>query len=116
MWICLSDAFFSIVDPAKGGNDLLVRARRNGDIERYFPGHKVERTVGRDYLFRASVPRGVVAATIATSVSDIEYPNFKNSVRDDKLHTAYSGFWNIMARVQEVPPYSNVRTRAGKLL
>jgi hypothetical protein len=66
MWICLNNAFFSVVSPVDQPDHLLlVRARRKGDIEEYFPGHKVEKTVGRDYLYRALVPRHDVAERIA---------------------------------------------------
>ncbi len=118
MWICLNSAFFSIVDTNLPGDKLLVRARREGDIERVFPGAKVTRTPGRDYLYRASVSREAVALTIAEQVRSIDYGNFKNSVRDDKLHNAYSGFWQIMSRIQKVPPYSTDkgRGRTGSLL
>lgn len=117
MWICLNNAFFSIVDTKLPGDKLLVRARRKGDIERVFPGAKVTRSPGRDYLYRAPISREAVALTIADQVRSIAYDNFKNSVRDDKLHSAYSGFWGIMSRVQEIPPYSTRRNRRqGSLL
>lgn len=117
MWICLNNAFFSIVDPDDGSGRLLVRARRKGDHERVFPGVKVERTPGRDYLYRALIDRELVAKTIAGQVRQVSYPNFKSSVRDRKLHDAYSSFWHTHARLQEIPPYSTGRNkRQGDLL
>ena len=115
MWLCLSDAFLSIVEPEAGSAVLLVRSRRDGDILKVFPGAKVTRTPGRDYLFRALIDREEVALVIADHLRGTDYNNFKNSVRDDKLHNAYSGFWTIMSRVQEIPPYSTTR-RTGSLL
>lgn len=115
MWLCLSNAFFSIVSPSNLKSDedvLLVRARRKGDIERIFPGSKVNRTPGRDYLYRAKISRTLVAETIAKHVTEnVFYTNFKNSVENDELHDAYSAFWNIHSRLQEVPPYSTVARR-----
>jgi len=117
MWVCLSNAFFSIVDPEDGSNNLRVRARRKGDIERVFPKAKVERTPGRDYLYRAHIDRDLVAQAIADQVRSIDYNNFKNSVRDDKLHSAYGSFWHTHSRLQEIPPYSTRRhSRQGDLL
>ncbi len=117
MWVCLNNAFFSIVEPDDiGGDVLLVRARRKGDIEKVFPGVKVERIPGRDYLYRALIQRELVAETIADQVRRICYDNFKNSVRDHKLHDAYSAFWSIHARLQEIPPYARGRGRQGELL
>ena len=117
MWLCLNNAFLSIVEPPKAGDKLLVRARRKGDIERIFPSATVERTPGRDYLWRAFINREQVAQVIAQHVAAIDYGNFKDSVRDNKLHDAYARFWGIMANLQELRPYSQQRgKRQGALL
>ena len=47
MWIMLSDAFFSIVSKNCGPDELMVRARRKGDIEKAFPGAKVKKSTDR---------------------------------------------------------------------
>ena len=113
MWICLNRAFLSIVEPERGTNGtsptLLVRARRPGDIESVFPGAKVEKRPERDYLFRALVPREAVAEAMANEVRGISYGNFKDSVRNNKLHDAYAAVWSIMARLQPTAPYSGAR-------
>lgn len=112
MWICLNSAFLSIVTPKSADPNsemLLVRARRPGDIEGVFPDAKVEKRPERDYLFRALVPREKVAMVIAAQVMDIGYPNFKNSVRDKKLHDAYGKTWHTMAALQPTRPYSGSR-------
>ena len=116
MWIMLKDSFFSIVDKTEAPGCLVVRARRPGDIERYFPHAKVQKTVGNDYLFRAEIPREDVAARIAQCVMDNDAPNFKASVRDSKLHAAYNRIWHVMADLQPIPPYSRGRTKQGDLL
>lgn len=116
MWICFSDSFLSIVEPAEKDGTLLVRARRQGDIERVFAGAKVEKTPGRDYLFRALIPREQVASVIGQHVAGIGYQNFKSSVSDKRLHDAFAGFWSIMSRLQPIPPYSRGRGRQGDLL
>lgn len=103
MWVCLNDAFFSIVrtgDLPEG--HLLVRARRKGDIERYFPDAKVTRTPGRDYLFRAVIQEVQVAVVMAETVEAIDYDNFKDSVRDDNLHEAYFRVWSEMNDLQRL--------------
>lgn len=112
MWVCLSDSFLSIVESPEDDGLLLVRSRRAGDIQKVFPKATVKRTPGRDYLYRALIERTEVAEGMANQAMNINYGNFKNSVRDIKLHDAFSGFWSIMARLQEIPPYSTVRSRA----
>lgn len=112
MWICLNNAFVSIVAPESGSDNLLVRARRPSDIEAVFgKDYKVEKRPERDYLFRALIPREVVADVIAAQVMDIDYGNFKNSVNNRRLHDAYARVWSVMAGLQSTPPYSGVRAR-----
>lgn len=110
MWVCFNDSFLSIVAKECGPDELLVRARRPGDIEKVFPGAKVKKSPSTDYLFRAVLPRALVAEAVAQRLMEVDYSNFKNSVREDKLHDAYSAFWGIHARLQPTPPYSGART------
>ncbi len=105
MWICMNNAFFSIVDDGKVEGCLVVRARRQGDIEKVF-GVEAETLRRRDYQFRAHVAREKVAEVIAESVKAIDYDNFKNSVADDDLHEAYAKFWHIHASIQPQAPYT----------
>ena len=112
MWICLNSAFLSIVAPESGSDNLLVRARRPGDIKAVFgKDYKVEKRPERDYLFRALIPREVVADVIAAQLMDLSYPNFKNSVNDRRLHDAYERVWSVMSGLQPTAPYSGVRAR-----
>lgn len=107
MWLCLNEGFYSIVrtkDLPPG--HLLVRARREGDIEKLWQGVDIQRTVGRDYLFRAIVPEQDVAEAVARALLDIDYGNFKASVDDRPLHDAYLNVWHAMARLQRPAPYS----------
>jgi hypothetical protein len=109
MWISLSNAFLSIVSNPDDAATLLVRARRKGDIESVFGSqHEVVTLPGRDYQFRAFIPRNVAASAIGEALKAISYPNFKNSVDDDALHGAYAKVWGVMADLQEIPPYGSV--------
>src|SRR6266446_9194294 len=92
MWIVTNNSYLSIVHKAPcGPAELLVRARRAGDIEKVFPDAKVTRTTNRDYLYRAVLPRDVVKRAFAAMIDHIDYPNFKDSVEDSSLHAAYVG-------------------------
>lgn len=115
MWIFTSDSFLSIVSKDCQPDELLVRARREGDIEAVFPNAKVQKTVGNDYLYRARIKRTVVAAAMTKQVEQLAYSNFKSSIRDDQLHSAASRVWSVMASTQAIPPYSRGREQ-GKLL
>jgi hypothetical protein len=116
MWIMHSDCFLSIVSKDCGPTELLVRARRNGDIEKVFPSAKVIKDAGTDYLYRAVLPRDVVKQALAAMIDHIDYPNFKDSVEDRSLHAAYVGVWCAMAGLQHPPPDIERATRARSAL
>jgi hypothetical protein len=82
-------------------DELLVRARRKGDIEKLFPKAKVRRDPRADYLFRAPVKKTEIAAALANEVNRVTYSNFKDSVKDDDLHTAYLKTWSALGSVQD---------------
>jgi hypothetical protein len=104
MWLCLQDSFLSIVAKDCGPTELLVRARRAGDIAKVFPDARVIKSTNTDYAFRAVLPRSVVKAAIASQIDDINYGNFKNSVEDTSMHAAYVSVWCAMAGLQHPPP------------
>lgn len=106
MWLSLNKGFLSIVDKAKDPECLLVRSRVEQHLKNYFPDAEIVKTIGNDYLFRAEIPRTVVAEMLVKQVTELDYSNFKDSVRDNELHHAYASVWNIMARLQPIAPYS----------
>lgn len=113
MWILLNDCFVSIVSKDCKPDELMVRARRKGDIEKLFPKATVTRYTKSDYLYRAPVKKEVIKAALVGEVDRVVYNNFKSSVRDNDLHNAYLRVWNAMAALQEVKPYSGMSPRNG---
>ena len=118
MWLCLNDAFVSVVQDLNNKDNLLVRARDAESIPRLF-GTFVEviKHAGTDYLYRASIPKSIVASTIAYNIVGIDYGNFKNSVEDPQLRSVYGNFWDIMYKYQERKEYGtqNYSDRWSKL-
>ena len=107
MWICFQECFLSIVDKNCQADELLVRARRDGDIEQVFPDAEVEVSFNTDYRCRARVKRTEVASALMRAVMNIDYGNFKDSVRDRALHDAYMGVWRTIGKLQPGGPYSS---------
>lgn len=104
-----NDCFLSIVSKDCAPGELLVRARRPGDIEKVFGRRtKVTRSTDSDYLYRAVVERADVVEAMEREVNRVDYPNFKDSVADTDLHDAYLRVWTAMSQVQDPPPYSAV--------
>jgi hypothetical protein len=116
MWIMTNDGYLSIVSKDCGPAELLVRARRAGDIERVFPNAKVTRSTNSDYLYRAVLPRNEVKQAVAAMIDHIDYPNFKDSVEDRSLHAAYISVWCAMAGLQHPPPDPERATHARSAL
>lgn len=113
MWICGNDFFLSLVSKDCADDELMVRARRPGDIEKLFPDAKVTKYTKSDYLFRAAVKKDAVKVALVAEVDRIVYNNFKNSVRDHALHDAYSSVWSTMAALQPLKPYSGLPSRSS---
>lgn len=114
MWVMLNDAFFSIVSKDCARDELLVRARRKGDIEKVFPDAKVIRVTHADYLFRAVIRRDAIKDALAGEIGRITYDNFKSSVTDKPLHDAYLRVWSAMADIQIPAPYSAFHAAPAK--
>ena len=85
MWVFFNNSFLSVVDKAPDPANLVVRARVEGHIEAVFPDAKVLRDASGDYLFRAFIPRELVAQAMLEAVMGIDYSNFKNSIRDNRI-------------------------------
>jgi hypothetical protein len=99
MWIFMSGSFLSIVRDKHNPENLLVRARAKDEIKSVF-GVAETYTPDADYHYRASIPENDVAQVIAKSIREIDYGNFKNTVRDSTRHHAYMDVWSTMASYQ----------------
>lgn len=114
MWFCFKDAFLSVVHKDCDDDELLVRARVKGHIEAIFPHAQVQRTAGADYLYRVVLKREEVGQVLMQLTLNYEAPNFKDSVKDHKLHHAYAQVWRTMAQLQKVPPFSRGKVSKDK--
>lgn len=111
MWVLLNDCFFSIVSKDCARDELLVRARRSGDIEKLWPKAKVIRAPKSDYLFRAVIKRSDIASAMAVEVLRISYSNFKDSVGNAPLKMTYSRIWSELSLLQPTVPFSGARRK-----
>lgn len=111
MWIMTSNAFLSVVHKDCLPGELLVRARMKGHIEAAFPDAKVIESTHTDYRYRAVLPRDVVAKALVDQALNLQYDNYKNTVKNRRFHDALAAVWSVMARLQPSPPYSARRDR-----
>lgn len=101
MWLFSQNGMFSIVADSHSDEHLIVRSRVKGDIEKYWPYAVVERRDDADYLYRAPVPKAAVAEVVAAMVNDINYGNFKDSIRERRRVPFYLRVWEAMIDMQE---------------
>ena len=102
MWIVLNNSFLSIVKNRNDENELLVRARVSGDIEKVFNNADVFEDANADYKYRSYLDKKVVANAISEELMNINYDNFKSSVsKDDKMRSsAYMKVWSALNKMQ----------------
>lgn len=93
MWICFNDGFVSAVQHREDPGTLMVRARRKEILDSLFPGVDIVVGGSTDYRYRVVVTKAEFAAVVSDRISDISYPNFKDSVDDPELHELYHRFW-----------------------
>ena len=101
MWIQFNNAFLSIVENRYNKLELLVRARVKGDIEKIFPEADVFEDDNADYKYRALISKAKVAARMMLKMTEINYDNFKNSVKETKRKNAYSNVWVELRKLQK---------------
>lgn len=103
----MRDSFVSVVVDLQKPRFLLVRARREGDLENLLQGHEPElrvvQTDDADYRFRASVSRPVFERAMRAQVESIDYSNFKDAVDADDgyRHDVYFGVWRAALPLDE---------------
>ena len=100
MWIQFNNAFLSIVINRDNKSELLVRARVKGDIEAIFPDADVFEDNNADYKYRAFIAKAKVAAKMMFKMTEINYDNFKNSVKEIERKTAYGNVWVELRKLQ----------------
>ena len=101
MWIQFNNAFLSIVENRDNELELLVRARIKGDIEKIFPEADVFEDNNADYKYRAFISKAKVGRRMMLKLTEINYDNFKNSVKEIERKTAYSNVWIELRKLQK---------------
>jgi hypothetical protein len=110
----MSNCFISIVNDKDRPGFVKVRARKRSHLKAIFPRAKIIESKDSDYRFRTILPRESVAATIFDRIISIDYDNFKNSVKDDRLHSMYALWWQDHYRYQHEDDEARPRRTAPK--
>ena len=99
MWVCLNNAFISVVKDDLS-EDYKVRARIREDLESLFDEDRILESTKTDYRFRVYATKEEVAKLMLDAVDNIDYTNFKDSVKEKWRHDAYLDIWQVMYREQ----------------
>jgi hypothetical protein len=116
MWVFTNKGAVSIVQDWKTKDKMWVRSRLKEHLL-YFVGNsvgvkkRIQHTPDNDYAFRVSMTRREVGACMVAMTADIDYDNFKNSIKDNKYHGACSKIWTALLDACNTGCY-----RAKKLL
>jgi hypothetical protein len=97
MWIFTNNAFISVVKD-RDSNQLLVRARHPDHICNVIPKAIVFTLDDSDYKYRAFVDKREVIDMISVEIVEIDYDNFKASIKDRTFHDACLSVWSVMHR------------------
>ena len=102
MWVFLNNSFLSIVENRNNKEELLVRSRVRGDIDKIFPNSNIFEMENSDYKYRSYIKKIEVSEKIKEIVTNINYDNFKNSISksEDLRHSSYLNVWNEMKKLQ----------------
>ena len=102
MWVFLNNSFLSIVENRNNKEELLVRSRVRGDIDKIFPDSNIFEMENSDYKYRSYIKKVEVSEKIREIVTNINYDNFKNSISksEDQRHSSYLNVWNEMRKIQ----------------
>lgn len=94
MWLCFNNAFVSVVEMSNDPSKLMVRARKREHLVNLFgPTAQIKTSYHTDYKYRVFVDRSDFAKFLSSKVMEINYSNFKDSVKDVELKSLYGDFW-----------------------
>jgi hypothetical protein len=103
MWLYTRSSFLSLVASEDDPDCLTVRARIRNDLERLWPQAIVLETPLRDYRYRTTLPREVVAAALRDEFCELTYRNFKQAARETDRRRApfLAWIWRDTAQMGE---------------
>src|SRR5215208_4234346 len=103
MWVFTRSSFLSLISDPQNAAMLTVRARIRGDIQRLFPEATVTETPLRDYRYRATIDREIVAEALGDEICKLTYQNFKQAAgeTDRRRPPFLAWIWRVTAEMGE---------------
>ena len=85
MWVFLNNSFLSIVENRNNKEELLVRSRIKGDIEKVFSDSDVFEIENSDYKYRSYIRK-----------TDVSIPSDQS-----ERHNSYLNVWTELRKLQK---------------
>ena len=94
-WVFQNNSCLSIVENRNNKDELLVRSRIKGNIEKFPPDYDVFEMKNSDYNFLSFVKKTYVSSKLKNIVEEINSDNFKNVISPDQheRHHSYLNVW-----------------------
>src|SRR3954471_24140384 len=105
MWLLTPRGFLSVVQDRDDPGRLLVRARVGSDLHALkdlIPDIEPVHGQGTDYPWRAWVDRQSWTRAVAALAGEIDYPNFKNAVRDRQGRERAAVYGRVWSELHEL--------------
>ena len=105
MWVFTKHGFFSAVQNYNNSEQIHVRARFRGDLERLCKSYGIKEAVvkkpGTDYPYRMDFERTDCVRIMACEAEAIDYDSFKDAVHDGTVRdSAYLKVWSTLRHAQ----------------
>ncbi|MAL11484.1 MAG: hypothetical protein CMF74_17705 [Maricaulis sp.] len=96
MWLFLSNGILSVVNHRDLEDTVLVRARVREHISYYFGNEGIYVDRDADYPYRYNLQKEGFKEFLEEYVDEMEYDNFKNSVRSNDIKRTCMIVWNVI--------------------
>jgi hypothetical protein len=122
MWLFTRYGFFSVTVSQQDHTKIQIRARAEQDLERLLgfteryglhlsvQGGGVIETPKDDYRYRLIINRDQWPGLAYALADDVDYPNFKDQIKDLARHRLYEEVWRTMARLRQPVNFADLGT------
>lgn len=122
MWLITNQGYFSAVQK-RGKDHVTVRSRVKRDLERFTrlldDLTVIHHTPRADYEYRIHLTHSAFALALARLALELDYDNFKDSVRCPKRKRAFSSIWwtlmDLARELKGVVPLGRRQYQQGTL-
>ena len=106
MWIMTTRGFYSAVQHRDDPELIMLRARCQKDLlalKELLPELEPYSVPGSDYAWRAVISQKNWQKALVQLAAEIDYPNFKDAVKDQLHKQAYMNVWADLLVLQQWP-------------